>query len=71
MRHNLKTLPEDDALQQFLASTELTVEGAAEVLGDSPLRLYRVLEGLEPFGLTAELAAYAVTNSLPAIRPGD
>ena len=49
----------------------MTVEQAAEALGDSPLRLYRVLEGREPFGKTALLAAIAYKNNLPDIKPGD
>ena len=58
-------------LGQFLNETGLTVEEAAEALGDSPLRLYRVLEGVEQMGLTAKLAAIAVKCNLPEIEPGD
>jgi len=71
VRHNLKTIVKEEGFEEFLETTGLSVEAAAEVLGDSPLRLYRVLEGLEPFGLTATLAAHALTHGLPAIRPGD
>ena len=56
---------------QFLEMTGMTVEEAAEALGDSPLRLYRVLDGTEPLGRTAKLAALAVKCNLPEIKPGD
>ncbi|MEM9278367.1 MAG: hypothetical protein AAGA76_07320 [Pseudomonadota bacterium] len=58
-------------LSLLLERTGMTVEEAAEALGDSPLRLYRVLEGDEPLGRTAQLAAIALKNNLPEIKPGD
>lgn len=45
-----------------------TVEEAAEALGDSPLRLYRVLEGLEPLGRTACLAVLALQHNLDPLE---
>ena len=54
-----------------MATTGMTVEEVAEAIGDSPLRLYRVLEGLEPLGRTATLAIIALRNNLPTILPGD
>ncbi|MEM7216524.1 MAG: hypothetical protein AAF423_13360 [Pseudomonadota bacterium] len=58
-------------LSLLLSRTGMTVEHAAEALGDSPLRLYRVLEGVEPLGRTATLAAISLKNNLPEIQPGD
>ena len=52
-------------LTNLLEAKGWDVEEAAEALGDSPLRLYRVLEGLEPLGRTATLAALALKNDLP------
>lgn len=45
-----------------------TVEEAAAALGDTPSRLHRVLDGREPLGRTATLAAVAVLNDLPPIE---
>ncbi len=55
-------------LQLLLEQKNWSVEQAAEALGDSPLRLYRVLEGEEPFGRTATLAALALKHNLPPIE---
>ena len=45
-----------------------TVEEAAEAIGDSPLRLCRVLEGDEKLGKTATLAVIAILHDLVPIE---
>lgn len=55
-------------LSDLLELKEWSVEEAAEALGDSPLRLYRVLEGEEPLGRTATLAAIALKHDLKPIE---
>jgi len=52
-------------LTYLLEAKGWDIDEAAKALGDSSLRLYRVLEGLEPFGRTATLAALALKNNLP------
>ncbi len=71
MHQQIEIFEHSDNFGDFLNATGLTVECAAVALGDSPLRLYRVLEGVEPLGRTAALAAAALTNNLPEIQPGD
>ena len=51
-------------LELLLEKRGWEIDEAAEALGDSPLRLYRVLEGEEPLGRTATLAALAILNRL-------
>lgn len=60
---------QDDALllQSLIADRDITIEEASELIGDSPLRLYRVLEGDEPLGRCAELALLAVINDLDPV----
>lgn len=55
-------------LQLLLDVRGWTVEEAAIALGDTPDRLYRVLDGLEPLGRTATLAAVALKLNLDAIN---
>lgn len=45
-----------------------TVEEAASAIGDSTLRLYRVLDGDEKLGKTATLAAIALKSNLEPIE---
>ena len=58
---------EGDILSKVLVDRDITVEEASELIGDSPLRLYRVLEGDEPLGRCAELALLAVINDLDPV----
>ncbi len=55
------------SLQTLLDEQGWTVEEAAEAMGDSPLRLYKVLEGAEELGRTATLAALALKHNLEAL----
>ena len=66
-----ETADEFCILSNFLEESAMSVEEVAEAIGDSPLRLYRVLEELEPLGRTATLAIIALKNNLPEILPGD
>jgi len=59
---------QSNELASLLAVKAWTVEQAAEALGDSPLRLYRVLEGDEALGTTAFLAVLALKNGLKPIE---
>lgn len=63
------TLLEADGrcLAEYLQETGQSVEQLAEEIGDSPMRLYRVLSGEETLGVTAKLAIDAVKQELPAI----
>lgn len=58
---------EQCSLPLLLEKRGWEIDEAAEALGDSPLRLYRVLEGDEPLGRTATLAALAILNRLELI----
>ena len=71
MRSDVNPLGGNNTLGHLMATTGMSVEEVAEAIGDSPLRLYRVLEGLEPLGRTATLAIIALQNNLPTILPGD
>ncbi len=62
-----KTLVQS-ALNCLLDEKGWSVEEAAEALGDSPLRLYRVLEGDEELGRTASLATLALKHNLEPIK---
>lgn len=55
-------------LQLLMDIRGWNIEEAAEALGDMPDRLKRVLDGLEPLGRTATLAAIAIKNDLDAIN---
>lgn len=55
-------------LSALLEARNWSVEEAAEALGDSPIRLYRVLEGEEPLGRTATLATLALKHGLKPIE---
>lgn len=55
-------------LQLLLDSRGWTIEDAAVALDDTPDRLYRVLDGLEPLGRTATLAAIALKYDLKPIE---
>ena len=46
-----------------------TLGDLARELGDSELRLHEVMNGIEPLGKTAELAAMALQQGLQAIEP--
>lgn len=54
-------------LQLLLDIRGWTIEEAAIALGDSPERLNKVLDGFEPLGRTATLAAIALKHNLDAI----
>ena len=58
---------EGDILSKVLVDRDITVEEASELIGDSPLSLYRVLEGDEPLGRCAERALLAVINELDPV----
>lgn len=58
----------DCNLELLLEMKGWGIEEAAEALGDSTLRLYRVLEGQEPLGKTATLAAIALKFNLPSMN---
>lgn len=55
-------------LKKYLSESGKTVEELAIQIGDSPLRLYRVLSCEERLGKTARLAIEAVRQDLPAIE---
>jgi len=55
-------------LALLLEANGWSVEEAAEQLGDSPLRLYRVLEGDEHLGTTAFLAVMALKHNLRPVE---
>ncbi len=56
------------SLATLLQEKNWSVEEAAEALGDSTLRLYRVLEGEEALGRTASLAIIALMHDLEPIE---
>ena len=63
-------LAEDESAYLELVLNRLgwTIEELSIAMGDSPLRLYRVLEGIEALGLTAKLAIIALENNLDPIE---
>ena len=55
-------------LIELLEKNNWSVEELAEAIGDSPLRIYRVLEGEEQLGKTAYLACIAILNDLSPVE---
>jgi len=55
-------------LRALMEKHDWTVEELSEVIGDSPLRIYRVLEAEESLGKVARLAAIAVYNGFLPIE---
>ncbi len=58
-------------LEKLIKEKGWTVEIAAVELGDSPERLYEVLDGKEPLGRTATLATIALNHDLQPIELND
>lgn len=62
---------DSEKLRRCLQTTGRNVEELAEAIGDSPLRLYRVLNGEDALGRTTELALIALKSGLKPVGAGD
>lgn len=58
----------NELLVSLMEQNNWSVEELAEAIGDSPLRIYRVLEGDELLGKAASLAALAVHKDLQPVK---
>ena len=65
---NIQFCNGNELLGQLIDKKNLSIDEVAEVIGDSPLRLYRVCDGDEDLGKVAELTIMAVLNDLPPIE---